>query len=461
MPAEQREQQNVNLAKQPWHLRSEDGLTKKSGWIPDLGWEARISLRMQRDKTATFANLMKHINMDTLKEAYEALDGTKALGVDRVSKEAYGKKLEENLTALLDRAQKGNYRPQPKREVLIPKPDGKKRPLAIGCFEDKLVDWVVSKILSAVYEPIFIRNSFGYREGKSTDQAMRACYNSLHKGKRPYVVEIDFKSFFNTIPHRKLLSFIGKRIEDHRLKRLILRLLQTSVIREDGNAVPTKIGTPQGGLASPVLANIYLHEVLDIWFLENWASHTKTIVRYADDAVFFFDKEEDARRFLKELELRTEHYGLTLHPDKTKMLKMNKASQESFDFLGFTFYWGKQHGTRLLKIKTQKKKLHKAMQEFDKWVKENRSRYKLKELWERAKMKIEGHLNYFGFAHNNLKCFHFCREALKSMFKWINRRSQKRSYNWDGFLERLKWMPLFESFEQRKWKQIGKSFGRI
>jgi RNA-directed DNA polymerase len=460
MPAEQRERQNLNLAENTLHLCNQDKTTRRPGWIPGLGWKARISLRVQRGKGASFSNLMKHINVDTLREAFNALDGSKALGVDRVSKDAYAMRLEENLSELAERVQRGSYRPQPKREVLIPKIDGKMRPLAIACFEDKLVDWVVSKILNAVYDPLFIRNSFGYRENKSAHMAIKACYNSLQQGKRSQVVEIDFRSFFNTIPHRRLLKVIDKRIKDHRLQRLILRLLQGEVLK-GGELTSTKEGTPQGGLASPVLANIYLHEMLDSWFINNWASYNRIIVRYADDAVFFFTKEDDATRFLEQLKERTSQYGLTLHPEKTKQLRMNKASQESFDFLGFTFYWGKQASKRMLKIKTSKQKLLKSIRDFYHWAKEIRNTRKLSDIWELAKLKISGHLNYFGFAINNLKCLHFCTEATRALFKWLNRRSQKRSYSWEGFRERLKYMPLYEPFAKREWKQLGSSFGRI
>jgi len=460
MSEERRSPQSLNLIAKPWHLCNQDNVTKKSGWIPDLSWNIRISLRTQKDKTSVFANLMKHININTLNEAFKALDGTKALGVDGVSKKAYSMNLDNNLKELLQSIQKGNYRPKPKREVLIPKGSGKTRPLAIACFEDKIVDWVLAKILTAMYDPAFIRNSFGYRPNKSADGAVKACSGSLGKGKRSHVVEMDFKSFFNTIPHRKLMKILGERITDHKLLRLIVHFLKTEVICEEGGN-PTKCGTPQGGLMSPVLANIYLDKVLDQWFLENWASYDQTIVRYADDAVFFFTKEENANQFLKELETRTKAYGLMLHPDKTRKLKMNKSSKESFDFLGFTFYWAKQKSRKVLKVKTQKAKLHSAIREFYQWCKAVRNKLKLSKIWKLARAKIEGHLNYFGYGDNNLKCNHFCSEAIKSMYKWLNRRSQKRSYNWNGFNDRINYMPLYKSFSERKWKQHGKSFGRI
>lgn len=450
----------MDLKEHAWHLCNQSPATKRPGWFPGLRWDLRISLRIQRNKNAVFANLMKHINTDTLREAFNALDGTKALGVDAVSKAAYGQRLESNLADLADRVHRGSYRPQPKREVLIPKFDGKMRPLAIACFEDKLVDWVVAKILSSVFDPLFIKNSFGYRSGKSAHGAINACYQSLEKGSRSHVVEIDFKSFFDTIPHRRLLKVIGNRIADHRLKRLILNFLRSDTIR-DGTPETTHIGTPQGGLMSPVLANIYLHEALDMWFLENWASHNNVIVRYADDAVFFFTREEDATLFLEKLKERTSARGLTLHPEKTRKLSMGKASQQSLDFLGFSFYWGKQHTRQILKIKTQKARLLKGIREFYHWCKTIRNRLKLDEIWKLAKSKIEGHLNYYGYAINNLKCNHFCHEAIGSLYKWLNRRSQKRSYTWAGFMRKLEHMPLFENFDRRKWIPIGSSFGRI
>ena len=254
------------------------------------------------------------------------------------------------------------------------------------------------------------------------------------------------------------MRVIGKRIKDHRLTRLIVRFLKSGVLR-NGEIEPTTVGTPQGGLMSPVLANIYLHEALDSWFLENWANKGRVIVRYADDAVFFFSQKDDAIRFLEELKQRTQSFGLSLHPGKTRIFQMTKASHESFNFLGFTFYWGRQGSRRILKMKTEKTKLLKSIREFYQWCKSIRNKLKLANIWALAKLKIEGHLNYFGFYFNNLKCFHFCYEARKSLFKWINRRSQKRSYTWEGFEERLKYMPLYGDFNKRKWMQIGRNFG--
>ena len=455
MSAEQRGRQSLNLAtgfpKANLSLPSGTQLDR----LPDR-W-ARIGHRA-KDKTSVFNNLHTHINVETFREAYKALDGTKALGVDRVSKEEYGKDLEAHLEDLALRVQRGSYRPQPKREVLIPKADGKRtRSIAIACFEDKLVDWVMGRILEVVYEPLFIRSSFGYRQGKSADQAIKACYNSMSKNKRPYVVEIDFSNFFNTIPHRKLMRILTKRISDRRFKGLIGRFLVGELITSEGAKAAGSVGTSQGSIMSPVLANIYLNEVLDQWFLRTFASHSNVIVRYADDGVFFFTKEDDAKAFRTALEERCDKFGLTLNEDKTRMFHMDKSSCEQFDFLGFTFYWGKQGSRRILKVKTQKKKLQKAMEEFDLWVKQNRNRYKLSTLWEIAKSKIRGHTQYYGYWMNGLKINHFYQAAVKSLFKWLNRRSQKQSYDWEGFNERIKFLPLMRPLREVKWKPLGRS----
>lgn len=462
MSMERRDQQNLNLIKntRPTYNSRDKGQSVLTSADGNMSWKIRISLRAQ-DKTCVFSNLMKHINMDTLKEAFEAIDGKKALGVDRVTKSEYGKALDENLRDLCKRIHNGSYRPLPKREVLIPKGNGKTRPIAIASFEDKLVDWCAGAILTEVYEPLFIRNSFGYRKNKSAHGAVEACYYSLEDGSRGNVVEIDFSNFFNTIPHKKLVQIIEKRITDKRFIGLIYRLLTGEILKSTGEKTEGVIGTPQGGIASPILANIYLNEVVDQWFIENYSSYNKIIVRYADDAVFFFKDENETKEFVKALRLRVSEYGIKLNEEKTRVLQLNKKSQESFNFLGFTFYRGKQGKRNILKVKTQKEKLVKAMNEFYEWIKSNRNKYKLNVLWKQAKAKITGHVNYFCYWMNNLKINHFYVEAQKALFKWLNRRSQKRSYTIEGFNERIKNFPLMERPEAIKWKKLGRSFGNI
>ena len=453
MLTEQSGQQNLNHTLRPSHSLSRASeehirkFTSTSRWV-------RINSKAQ-DTKIVFSNLQTHINVNSLREAFKALDGTKAVGVDGISKKEYGKNLEENLLNLESSIHKGTYRPKCKREVLIPKDNGKMRPIAIACFEDKLVDWVIGKILSNIYEPLFIRNSFGYRPNKSADGAIKACYYSLFKNKRPYVVEIDFKSFFNTIPHRKLMRVLSKRISDRRFKGLIGRFLVASLVNIEGESSLSEVGTPQGSIMSPILANIYLNEVLDQWFKENYGSYNNIIVRYADDGIFFFRKEEDASVFMNKLKDRVKLYKLELNSDKTKLMSFNKIDNNHFHFLGFTFYWGKQGTRKILKLKTQKERLLKGIQEFYYWIKKIRNKLKLKEIWSLAKSKITGHINYFGYQMNGLKIFHFYKEATKALFKWLNRRSQKRSYSHEGFLERIKNFPLIKPWKQLELKQLG------
>ncbi len=327
---------------------------------------------------------------------------------------------------------------------MISKDDGSKRPIAIACFEDKLVEWVISQLLTIIFEPMFIRNSFGFRPNKSAHEAVKAVYLSLKDNNRPYVVEIDFAGFFNTIPHRGLMKALGERISDRRFKGLIGRFLKGGILEQSGETTSPTVGTPQGGIMSPILANIYLNEALDQWFIENYASYTNIIVRYADDAVFFFKKKETADVFLKDLQNRVERFGLTLNMKKTHTVDFNKSKNNDFDFLGFTIYWGekKKYRPRPLKFKTRKKSLHKKMQEFEQWIKGNRSAMRLAELWKKAGEKLRGHYVYFGLWTNYPKLWHFYSEAIKSLFKWLNRRSQKQSHDWEAFERRLENLPL-------------------
>jgi len=464
MKVERREQQNFHLNQDNQSVFNDTVNGNKNrrvqGILPLNRW-LRISLRAGKDTSCLFNNLLHHINVETLKEAFDTMDKNKALGVDKISKEAYGKNLETNLENLYIKIRNGSYKPQTKREMLIPKANGKTRPIEIACFEDKLVDYIVSKILSAVYEPSFIRNSFGFRPNKSAHNAIQACYYTLKDNKRPFVVEIDFSNFFNTIPHKKLMSIVKKKIADYRFNGLVRRFLKSSTLKSDGATIKNSCGTPQGGVMSPILANIYLNEVVDQWFLKNYANYNNIVVRYADDAVFFFKKENDAKDFMLQFQVRIESYGLSLNMDKTRTLNFNKSKENSFDFLGFTFYWGKQNKKRTLKVKTQKEKLHKSFNEFYEWVKTNRNKMKLQEIWSLAKSKLQGHYNYFGFWMNRQKLVHFYSEAIKALFKWLNRRSQKSSYNWEGFSKRLEFNPLPTPPRVEALMKLGKTYGQI
>jgi RNA-directed DNA polymerase len=458
MPVEGRDRQDLalNTGTRPIHRDgfSDEHEGKQGVLFPDR-W-LRIGYAARR-KNAVFNNVMCHINEASLCEAFRALDGSKARGIDGISKKEYGRNLEDNIANLARRIHNGSYKPQVKREVLIPKANGKMRPIAISSFEDKLVDWVVGRILTILYEPLFIRNSFGFRPSKSAHGAIEAIYYTLKDNRRPYVVEIDFASFFNTIPHGRLLKIISKRVTDRRFKGLIGRFLKVGILEQSGNLKTPEVGTPQGSIMSPILANIYLHEVLDSWFLMNHASYNNIIVRYADDVVFFFKDKGTAERFINDLFRRTEAYGLQLNRDKTKTICFDKNLNNSFDFLGFTFYWATKHCSerRELRVKTQKKTLLKKIQEFYYWIKEVRNQMKLREIWKIARTKIKGHYNYYGFWMNRTRLYHYYSEATKSLYKWLNRRSQRRSFNWVQFQRKLQYNKIPVPPEIGQLKQLG------
>jgi len=417
---------------------------------------ARIGLLAKKEEVV-FNNLFHHINDENLRQAFQAIDGSKAKGIDDIGKRDYESNLDENLSNLLERLHTGTYRPQAKREILIPKANGKTRPIAISCFEDKLVEWTLGKILESVYEAIFIRNSFGFRPRRSADDAIKANYNILKDDRRPFVVEIDLASFFNTVPHRKLMKWLQIKISDRKLLGLIARFLQVDVLGQDGNLAKATDGTPQGSIMSPILANIYLHYVLDQWFLENYGSKDAVIVRYADDAVFMFSREEQAKDFLVQLEVRLTQYGLSLNKEKTGIIDFRKGRENVFHFLGFTFYWNHRKGWNKINlvIKTQMDKLDRKIKEFTEWIKLNRHRKTTKEIWKITASKLRGHYNYFGYYCNRSKLAHYYHAVTGALFKWLNRRSQRRSFNGYEFKRKLQRDPLPLPPEPTQLKKLG------
>ncbi len=436
--------------------RRSTGKTGSTARNLELNSWARIGLKA-KDPEVAFNNLFSHINVENLRQAFKALDGSKAVGIDGISKEQYAKDLDENLRGLQHRLHLGTYRPQAKREVLIPKANGKTRPIAVSCFEDKLVEFVLGKILDSVYDPIFIRNSFGFRPRRSPDDAIKANYNILKDNKRPFVVEIDLANFFNTVPHRKLMKLLRRRINDRKLLGLIARFLQVDILDKQGTLRPTEVGTPQGSVMSPILANIFLHYALDTWFLEGWASQDAVIVRYADDAVFMFSKEQKAKDFLTALKLRLAEYKLAVNEDKTALINFSKGKENIFSFLGFTFFWNKTKGWNKINlvIKTQREKLEKKNQEFNDWIKLNRSRLNQKQIWSITAAKLRGHYNYYGYYCNYGKLMLYYNHVIGSLFRWLNRRSQKSSYTWPQFMRLLSREPLPLPPTRTKLKQLG------
>jgi RNA-directed DNA polymerase len=395
--------------------------------------------------TERFRTLLHHFSVNNLKQAFRQLDGNKAVGIDKVTKAKYQENLQGNLEKLADEIHRGGWRPKPSREVLIPKPQGGQRPLAIGCLEDKIVQLLMSKILEAIYEPIFHRHSFGFRPGKNTHQAIARLYVTLRdRSESCTVVEMDIEKFFNSMDHEILMELISKRIDDQHVLRLIRRMLRNSIISEDGTLVQSERGSPQGAPVSPTLANIYLHYILDEWFEENWSQHGE-IIRYADDAVFVFTDEKVANEFKIALQERMKVAGkLNLNADKTGILKFDKETKDGeLPFLGFSFYWGmNKKNQKILKVKTSAKKLGKSIEAFSEWIKSVRNRMRLDKIWDLAAAKLRGHYQYYGVTFNRSKLNHFYFTAKSAMFKWLNRRSQKRSFTAEQFERRLMYNPL-------------------
>ncbi len=406
-----------------------------------LDWINSVAVR---DPQRVFDNLIHHVNEDNLRQAFRGLNGRKAVGVDHVTKSEYGKNLQSNIEALSREIYLGGWRPRPSREVSIPKPSGSNRPLAVGCLEDKIVQSLLAKILEAIYEPRFHRHSYGFRNGRNAHQALGRVYSAINKrGKHTVVVEMDIEKFFNHIDHDKLMELLKLRISDEKLLRLIGRMLRNSILSKDGTLIDNTTGTPQGSPVSPILANIYLHHVLDEWFDKNYIGRAE-MVRYADDAVFIFDDPKIAEDFKLSLRQRFAEYGLRLNEEKSGIVQLSPAHKGSrINFVGFVIYWGKTLTTKaVLKIKTAPERFHRAIQNFKEWIKSVRNRFPTKELWRRVAARLRGHYNYYAVSFNSdqiHKCYFLCTREL---FKWLNRRSQKRSFSWSEFARKLMFNPL-------------------
>jgi len=416
----------------------EDGPFK--GYVK-LHWIRSAAEKKRGEKVHALSH---HINPQNLRRAFRELDGSRACGVDGVTKQQYYVKLESNLRALDDTIHCGGWRPEPAREVLIPKPQGGTRPLAIGCLEDKIVQKLVARILEAIYEPLFHRHSFGFRQGKSAHDALARLHKVIReKRKSCVVVEMDIEKFFTSVDHEWLLQKLELKIGDQHLLRLIRRMLRGSILHEDGTLAEPERGTPQGSPVSPVLANICLHYLLDEWFQQNHGESGE-FIRYADDAVFVFKDGQTAEAFRAHLAVRLKEAGLNLNLAKSGIVSFSAKAPVGFvSFLGFDFYWGRNaNGERTLKVKTSSKKLNRCMKAFTDWIKEHRNKQTTRSLWLEAAAKLRGHFAYFGVVFNQPKLAQFYYTCIKSLFRWLNRRSQRRSFTWAKFSRKLWFNPL-------------------
>jgi group II intron reverse transcriptase/maturase len=397
--------------------------------------------------------LYHHVtDVDNLRDCYSELPKDKAVGVDGVTKEEYGKHLEENLVDLSSRLKRMGYKPQPKLRRHIPKPGSDKgRPLGISCFEDKIVELSVKKTLEPIYEAVFEDSSYGYRPGRSQHNCLDALGKTIQQKRINFVVEADVRSFFDRVNHSWMVQCVEHRIGDPRVIRLIKRMLKGGIV-EDGLVKATEEGTPQGSILSPLLSNIYLHYVLDVWFKQKIQKHNRGesyFFRFADDFLACFQHRDEALRFLEQLQERLKKFDLEVANEKTHCIAFGRYARQTaracgekpkeFTFLGFTHYCGKtKNGYFKVKRRTSSKKMKQSIQKFTEWIKKARGLQRTGEILRGAKRRIIGHLNYYAITDNSKKCNSFVYRTQKITLKWLNRRSQRKTYTWEGFKEVLR-----------------------
>lgn len=397
-----------------------------------------IAKKAKSDKRYRFRNLYRELNEELLRDSWRLLRKDAALGVDRVSAAEYEANLEENIHRLVERLKQKRYRARLVRRHYIPKGEGKWRPLGIPAIEDKLLQLAVKRLLEAIYEQDFLSCSYGYRPRVGALEAVDQLTVKLQFGGYHQVVEADIKGFFDNLSHEWLMRMLAERIDDQAILRLIKKWLKAGVLDTDGKVLRPEGGTPQGGIISPILANVYLHYALDLWFEKVFQRSCKGeafLIRYADDFVCGFGREADAQHFYRELEERLRKFGLELAAAKTRVMPFSRyrRGETSFDFLGFEFRWGTDRkGQARLQRRTARKKFRSSVKRVAEWCKKNRHQ-QMKEQFRRLNAKLRGYYNYYGVNGNYASLNEFYHLLQRLHLKWLNRRSQRPSYTWDGY----------------------------
>jgi RNA-directed DNA polymerase len=416
----------------------------------------RVAKLAKEAPDMAFTSLSHHMDLEWLIEAHRRTRKDGAAGVDGQSAEQYAAALEDNLRWLLNRAKSGTYQAPPVKRVHIPKGDGSQtRPIGIPTFEDKVLQRAVAMLLEAVYEQDFKDFSYGFRPERSAHQALEALRDGVMEMSGGWIVEVDIRKFFDSVIPVRMLEILRRRVRDGVLLRLIGKWLNAGVLEGRELSHPT-LGTPQGGVISPLLANVYLHEVIDEWFVRDVLPRLKgraKLVRYADDLVFIFAREDDATQVLDVLPKRFGKYGLTLHPEKTRMVKFSRPPRRppprddgdgvesgTFDFLGFTHHWARSRaGNTVVKRRTAKDRFGRALRRLREWCREHRHD-PLKEQQKGLATKLRGHYAYFGITANYAAIQRLYHETKRVWRKWISTRSRDGRYSWkrmDALLERL------------------------
>jgi len=391
-----------------------------------------------------FHSLMHQINVDSLRSCFDKLDGRKAAGADQVNKEMYGENLSANLEDLIARMKRMAYHPRPVRQVLIPK-EGKKgatRPLGISNFEDKLVQKRLQELLESIYEPLFLDCSYGFRPNKSCHNAIKDLMQHLFKEEVEVVIDVDLANFFGKIDHQILKDMLSMKIKDSKFLRYVTRMLKSGVLAEDELRVSDE-GVPQGSCCSPVMSNIVAHYVIDLWLEETVKPLMQGAVkmfRYADDIVICCRYEKDAKRIRSAMGKRLAKFKLELNEEKTKIVCFSKRKsqrdikQGSFEFLGFRIYLGKSlKGVTIPKLKTSGKRFRSKLNRVKLWAKQVKDKAPLGEIWRIFCIKLRGHIQYYSVSFNLGMVGKFLQKARKIIFKWLNRRSQRKSMCWEKF----------------------------